>query len=154
MANGAVVRGSAGFSGMIYRFAEESSANGLLRRAIEAMPGAPMSVLTGIMAEEPLSLNARAIISAARGGDGLALALVSDFCGAVGRLAANLISVLNPEMVVIGGDVGLELKPFISEIRRAVMERAYPDSGRRCRVTFSTLGGRGRLLGAAHLAWS
>jgi glucokinase len=154
MVNGAAVRGSSGLSGMIWRFAGESSANGLLRKAIEALPGAPMSVLTGIIADDPLSLNARTIIHAARGGDRLALALVSEFCNGVGRLAANLISLLNPEMVVIGGELGLELKPFISQIRRAIAEWAHSDSGRRSRITFSTLGGRGRLLGAARLALS
>jgi predicted NBD/HSP70 family sugar kinase len=80
--------------------------------------------------------------------------LVSEFCNGVGRLAANLISLLNPEMVVIGGELGLELKPFISQIRRAIAEWAHSDSGRRSRITFSTLGGRGRLLGAARLALS
>jgi predicted NBD/HSP70 family sugar kinase len=152
MINGAIVRGSGGFSGMLSAFASEASANGLLRHAIEALPGAPTSVLTGIMVEDPSSLTAQAIVQAARGGDSLALALVGDLCRTLGRVIANLVSLLSPEMVIIGGDFGLELRPFMTEIRRAVLDWAYPESGRRCRVALSMLGGRGRLLGAARLA--
>ena len=38
-------------------------------------------------------------------------------CRWLGRGIANLISILNPEAIVIGGELGAALKPFLDEIR-------------------------------------
>jgi predicted NBD/HSP70 family sugar kinase len=67
--------------------------------------------------------------------------------------AANLISLLNPEAIVIGGELGLALRPYYNEIRREARRWSEPTSGRNCRIIPSTLGRSAVLIGAARLAW-
>jgi glucokinase len=66
---------------------------------------------------------------------------------------ANVISLLNPEMVVLGGGVmqgaaDLLLEPIRSEAARWAQPIAAP----RCRIELTTLGEDAGLLGAARLA--
>ncbi len=71
-----------------------------------------------------------------------------------GRAVANLISVFDPEMVVLGGGVmqgSFDL--FIEPVREAVLRWGQPISARACRIEGTTLGDRAGLLGAARLAF-
>ena len=66
---------------------------------------------------------------------------------------ANLISMLNPAMIVLGGGLmdgagDLLLEP----IRREIMNWAQPVAARQVRVELSQLGGDAGMLGAARLA--
>ncbi len=93
------------------------------------------------------------IIRAARGSDSLALNSVTASCRWIGRGVANMISILNPDVVVIGGRAGLMLKPYLDEIREEAALWAMPASARQSRIVNATLGERAALLGAARLAF-
>jgi glucokinase len=71
-----------------------------------------------------------------------------------GRAVANLISVFDPEMVVLGGGVmqgSFDL--FIEPVRDAVLRWGQPLSARACRIEKTALDDRAGLLGAARLAF-
>jgi glucokinase len=71
-----------------------------------------------------------------------------------GRAVANLISVFDPEMVVLGGGVmqgSFDL--FIEPVREAVLRWGQPLSARACRIERTALDDRAGLLGAAWLAF-
>ncbi len=97
--------------------------------------------------------DAQAAADAARSGDPAARAAFERAARYGGMGIANLISVLNPEAVVLGGGVGqgagdLLLEPIRAEVRRW----AQPIAAARCRIVLTELGEDAGLLGAARLA--
>jgi glucokinase len=66
---------------------------------------------------------------------------------------ANLVSVLNPEVVVLGGGFAEGAGDLLLEpLRREVPRWAQPIAVRRCRLELSQLAGQAGLVGAARLA--
>ncbi|MGE0130419.1 MAG: ROK family protein [Blastocatellales bacterium] len=133
--------------------AAEAAAGALKRRAIEGWDGSAKSVIGHVIKDDAAQLDDAAIIRAARGGDSLALKTINETCRWVGRGVANLISILNPDAVVIGGNVGLMLKPYLDEIREEAGRWAMPGSARQCRIVNAALGEKAALIGAARLAF-
>jgi glucokinase len=89
---------------------------------------------------------------------GPAIARASDSIGKAadftGRAVANLISIFDPEMVVLGGGVMQgQFDQFIGPVREAVLRWGQPISARACRIERTALGDRAGLLGAARLAF-
>lgn len=154
--------GAAGWLALSESFKQEFEARGCLtaeaasaalkRRVIEGWEGDATSVIGQIIKDDAAQLDAAAIIRAARGGDLLAINSVNGNCRWIGRAAANLISILNPDVIVIGGRVGLMLKPYLDEIREEAGKWAMPASARHCRIVNATLGDKAALIGAARLA--
>jgi len=72
----------------------------------------------------------------------------------VGGLMANLVNILNPEMIVLGGGV-VEALPrlFVPEATRAMNEQAIADAARRVKVVAAKLGDYAVAMGAAKRAW-
>jgi glucokinase len=109
-------------------------------------------VIGQVIKDNAASLDDATIIRAARGGDALALAAINETCRWIGRGVANLISILNPDVVVIGGDVGMALKPYLDEIRKEAARWSMPAAARQCRIVNPALGAHASLIGAASLA--
>jgi glucokinase len=133
--------------------ATEAGAGSLTRRAIEGWSEGSFSLLSRLIKADPTHLDAPTIIRAARGGDPLALQVINETCSWMGRGIANLISVLNPDVVVIGGELGSSLQPFIDEIRDVARRWASPEAMKQCRMVNASLGENAGVLGAARLAW-
>ncbi len=131
----------------------EVSGGALKRRVIEDWDGSAKSLIGHLIKDDVTDLDDAAIIRAARGGDALALKSTHETCRWIGRAVANLISILNPNSVVIGGSVGLLLKPFLDEIREEAQPWAMPVSSRQCSIVIANLGDRAVLIGAARLAF-
>lgn len=169
LAHGRIINGVAGKAGAAGWFAlsegfkseyasrgcleAEAAAPALVRRTIEEWTGSSVSALSHLTAADATQLTPPTIIRAARSGDPLALKVVTEVCGWIGRGVADLISLLNPEAVVIGGELGLALRPFFNQIRREARLWAHPVAAQQCRIVSSTLGQSAGLLGAARLAW-
>jgi glucokinase len=122
----------------IARFAaqklRESSAPSILREACPAPYGA---------------LTAQMIFDAARQGDVLACDLVRHVGEILGIGFANIVSLLNPEVVIVGGGVGAQADLLIEQIRQVVLHNAQPVSAQAVRIVPSQLGDNAGLLGAA-----
>ncbi|ABW00932.1 ROK family protein [Caldivirga maquilingensis] len=72
----------------------------------------------------------------------------------VGITAANLISLINPEVLVLSGGVGVEIgRRFMNTILKSV-KVAQPHSLRRSRIVVSQLGYLSNLYGLAHCIMS
>lgn len=168
IAEGKVIRGAGGVAGAAGWFAlsegfreeyatrgcleTEAAAAALVRRAIEEWSDNADSPLSQLVSEDPARLTPETIIRAARSGDSLALRVVTDVCGWIGRGVAELISTFNPEIVIVGGELGVALRPYLSEVRREARLWAHPLAARQCRILSATLGKNTGLLGAAWIA--
>jgi glucokinase len=97
--------------------------------------------------------DATTAIDAARDGDPGANAILDRAAAYTGMGIANLVSILNPEAIVIGGGFGLALAALrLDRIRADVGRWAQPLAATRCRLEASQLGEDAALLGAARLA--
>jgi predicted NBD/HSP70 family sugar kinase len=94
------------------------------------------------------------VLSDARAGDPAASHAVRETGRWIGRGAANLINIFNPDMLVFGGalrSVFLDAEPVVmDELRRYVL----PQAGAEAAVVVAGLGTGSVLVGAAELAFS
>ncbi len=97
--------------------------------------------------------DARAVVDAARAGDEHATAVLRRAARFSAMGIANLISVLNPEAVILGGGLVAGAGDLLLDWIRAEVPRwAQPVAAAQCRIERTQLGEDAGLLGAARLA--
>jgi glucokinase len=96
--------------------------------------------------------NAEEVAEAARRGDRASIDVYLEAGRMLGYGVANLVSLFDPEVVVIGGGLAKAGDLFLVPLRKAVKEWAQPIAARRVRIVLSPLGSRANLLGVARLA--
>lgn len=126
-----------------------TSATAIVRMTREARPRYPDSVL-------PASdnLTSETIYRAGIKGDELALEVFRRMGVYLGIGLANLINILNPEMIVIGGGVANAWDLFARHMNHEVAERAFPLPAAEVKIVPAECGDDAGLLGAARLAFS
>jgi predicted NBD/HSP70 family sugar kinase len=77
---------------------------------------------------------------------------VADAGRAVGRAVADLCNMLNPEAIVVGGDLSRAGDALPAGVRDAVDRHALPGAAGAVRVVAGRLGERAEVLGALTLA--
>jgi predicted NBD/HSP70 family sugar kinase len=108
----------------------------------------------GLLEEIPAeSINAYEVAEAAKRGDILSIEVYLEAGRMLGFAVANLVSLIDPEVVVIGGGLAKASDLFLDALRKGMKERTQPISGSKVRVVASSLGGDANLLGMARLAW-
>ena len=128
------------------------SATGLIRRTREAMAAYPESLLHRLAAESG-TVDGRTAFQAAELGDPTAL----DVCRAYGNDLAegltDLVNMLDPEAVAIGGGVaGAPEALLLDPVRKLVAQACYSRHvGKVPRIVTAVLGGDAGLMGAASL---
>lgn len=124
-----------------------ASATAIVRMTREASPRYPDSIL-----QNRLELTAETIFEAGQQGDDLALEIFRRMGVYLGIGLANLINILNPEMIVIGGGVVNGWNLFEKHMHQQVEERAFPLLAARVKIVRAKCGDDAGLLGAARLA--
>jgi glucokinase len=125
-----------------------ASATAIVRMTREASPRYPDSVLQG---DEPLT--AESIFMAGKEGDELALEIFRRMGVYLGIGLANLINILNPEMIVIAGGVVNGWDLFAKHMHQQVEERAFPLLAARVKIERAKCDDDAGLLGAARLGF-
>lgn len=126
-----------------------ASATAIVRMAREASPRHPDSVLsTGA------DLSSEAIYAAGLEGDELALEVFRRMGVYLGIGLANVVNIINPEMIVIGGGVVNGWALFEKYMHQQVAERAFPLLAARVKIVRAECGDDAGLLGAARLAFT
>jgi glucokinase len=166
LSGGRVIRGAhelsgcAGWLTVSLEGNSNSSATGELE-SLTAGPGIANAARKRLQEGEASSLTqfdaskitAHEVAAAAREGDGMA----SDILRRAGRLlgfgVANIVSLFDPELVIIGGGMAGAADLYLDSLREAMLERAQPLAARQVKVAVSKLGDRSNLLGCARLAW-
>ena len=90
---------------------------------------------------------------AAKGGDSLALEVISQAATYLGVGMVNLVNIFNPEMIIVGGGVMQMGDLLLEPARKVVEERAFPLAARAVRIVPSRLGDNAAVLGAAVFAY-
>jgi glucokinase len=98
-------------------------------------------------------LTAIDIFTAGEQGDEFATQLLDRLAGQLGLGIANIVSLVNPEVVILGGGMGSRCKRLLPTIREVIQRWAQPISARAVQLKTSALGGQAGLFGAAYAAW-
>jgi glucokinase len=97
--------------------------------------------------------SAEAVAAAARAGDANALDAFRQTADHLAVGIANLISILDPEMVVLGGGLMQASDLILERIRSQALRWTQPIAAASVRIEKTALGEGAGLLGAARLAW-
>jgi predicted NBD/HSP70 family sugar kinase len=91
------------------------------------------------------------LLELAAAGDAAAQGLIGDAGAAIGVAVANLCNLLNPETVVVGGDLSGAGETLIGPLRYSVRRNAIPSAVEKLEIVPGVLGDRAELLGALAL---
>ncbi|GAB4536533.1 MAG: ROK family transcriptional regulator [Anaerolineales bacterium] len=98
------------------------------------------------------NITARDVAMAAQMGDLVSQKIIADAGNYLGIAIANLINLLNPEVLVIGGGVAQSGDLLLESIRKTVRQRSMSGAVERVRIVSAVLGLRSSGLGAVAYA--
>ena len=97
----------------------------------------------------PKKINILTVVKAADAGDTLAQRLLKEAGKRLGRKAAFLVNLFNPDLLIIGGGIEVAGAPFLDGVRDTVKKSAIPEATEKLRIAQSMLGENGVPLGSA-----
>jgi predicted NBD/HSP70 family sugar kinase len=116
-----------------------------------ASTGAALALLRPVHGPE---LTVGDLLELVAAGDLGATRVVHDVGQAVGRVLADLATWLDPQAVIVGGELSGAGEPLFDGIRAAIERYALPGASRRVEVKSGVLGDRAEILGALALVIS
>ena len=129
-----------------------ASATALIAQTRRAMEEAPGSLLWQFCQGDPARVSGRTVFDARDAGDPTAAAVVERYLDYLACGVANLINLLEPDVVVIGGGISAQGENLLEPLRRRVRELVYiPLMADRCRIAAAQLGNDAGIIGAAFL---
>jgi predicted NBD/HSP70 family sugar kinase len=96
-------------------------------------------------------ISPRRLLELSAAGDAAAQRLIGDAGRALGVALANLCNIVNPECVVIGGDLGQAGDVLLDPVREVVRRNAIPSAADDTQIVAGVLGERAEMLGALAL---
>jgi predicted NBD/HSP70 family sugar kinase len=117
------------------------------RGCLETVAAAPALLkLLGRSRDEELTTEG--MLALAAEGDPGARRVLADAGRAIGRALADLCNCINPERVVVGGELGAAATPLLEGIRESIQRWALPATAEATEVVAGVLGPRAELLGS------
>jgi glucokinase len=126
-----------------------SSGPSIAREARAAVLAGRQTSLAGMDSE---AIDAKTIADAARDGDAVAREIYARAAGALGAGVTNLVNLLNPAMVVIGGGVAEAGELIFAPVRRIVKQEAFERPAAAVEIVPAALGTDAGVVGAAAVA--
>jgi glucokinase len=118
------------------------------RRAQKIARLNPGSALDALNIEGRVS--AETVFTLASEGDSIAIQFCDQLAGEIGVGIANVVSLVDPEVVILGGGMGSNCGVLLPRIREVVNCWAQPISAKAVDIVVSKLGPQAGLLGAAY----
>jgi glucokinase len=167
--DGQLHRGASGFAGEFGHFKVgvdglecgcgnsgclETVASGpnIVRRTRELLFDDPRSALSPLAAKTAGRLTCENVVEAALSDDAFARSVLSETAAYLGMAVANVVNLLNVELVVLGGPVMASNQYLLDRVREEALRRAFTPSYAACRVVAGELGADAGVIGAAMLA--
>jgi predicted NBD/HSP70 family sugar kinase len=154
--NGRLYRGSFGLAGELGHLLVDP--DGIVcrcgnRGCLEtlAATGALVELLRRSHGED---VTAAGMLELARAGDLGCRRVIADAGRAIGNAVSTLLNVLNPELVVVGGDLAAAGDLLLDGVRESIARAALPAAAEAAGVVAGVLGERAQVLGAIALVVS
>lgn len=130
-----------------------ASGKALARRAksVIAKPGASKSLLARLAKENPGGMKAELVGRAAAAGDPLAIKILEEACDHLAVWLGNIIDLLEPEAIVVGGGLGRLISSYAPRIHRSLKQLAIHPRRGHVHIVKAQFGSQSALLGAAAL---
>ncbi|WP_246187924.1 ROK family protein [Paenibacillus tengchongensis] len=138
-----------GSSGCLGRYV---SAVGMTVTFKEKLAAGRESIIKEWTRGDEQAITAKLISEAYDAGDALAVEVMEETGTLLGFGLANVINLLNPQLIVIGGGMAAAGERLLRSVRETVNGHALKLSGGACRIVQAELGGRAGTVGAAYYA--
>jgi glucokinase len=99
------------------------------------------------------AMDTREVVARARRGDSKAGKVLAEAGRDLGRALANVVDVLNPKLIVLGGGVAAAGSLLLEPARAELEKWAQPLASRQVEIRLSRLGAKAGLLGMARLCF-
>jgi glucokinase len=118
-------------------------------RAVEGLESGAPSRLPEYVQGDLARITAQTVYEAAHDGDEFALDVVRETARFLGIGVANIVNIINPDVVVVCGGVTLAGDRLFIPLRREVSRRAFRPAVEACRIVAGSLTGTAGVYGAA-----
>jgi glucokinase len=118
-------------------------------RALEGIESGVSTILGEMVGGRLDTITAATVYEAAVQGDDYAEEVMKDTARFLGTGVANLVNILNPEMIVIAGGVTKAGDHLFEPLRAEVRRRAFKSAEERCLIVPAELDGTAGVVGAA-----
>ncbi len=125
-----------------------ASGPAIAERAREALAYDQVSILPDLVEGDLTRITAQTVYDAASRGDAIAREVVRDTARFLGTGIANLLNILNPDVVVIAGGVTQAGEALFTPLRAEVRRRAFKPAVDACRIVPGELPGTAGVVGA------
>lgn len=123
-----------------------ASATGIARQARHALR---RSDLPSSLRDRP-DFSAKDVFDAAKEGDALAMDVVKEVCGLLGKLIADVCNIVNPEAVLIGGGVSRAGQILLENLQEAFRKNVF-HACRDTKICLASLGNDAGIYGSMKL---
>lgn len=164
MINGQIYRGTTGCAGEWLFLEEDDVAKilidnykigswgldlGITETAKEGYKNNTTSKIYSLVGGDIKKISILTVVKAAEQGDAFASKILREAGIRLGRKAAFLVNLFNPEIIIVGGGLEAAGAIFMDGVREAVKKSAIPEATDKLRIIPSSLGENGVPLGAA-----
>ena len=132
-------------------FERYASATSIIRDARRAVAENPNSAIMEKCGGDVEKINAKIVIDAAKEGDAVAKEVFAGYVNGLAHGLVNLINVIDPEVIVLGGGVSMAGEFLLDAVREAMKPLIFFKSMPYADVKLATLGADAGLIGAAML---
>lgn len=134
-------------------FEAEASGNAVARKAVQLTREDASSLMFELAEGNREGITAKIVAEAARKNDVLANKVIESAVKYLSMGIANIVSMLNPQMVILGGGLFQAGDLLLDPIRREFLRWAQPIAAKNVKIELSALGEDAGLYGAGKLAW-
>ncbi|GAB6273539.1 MAG: glucokinase [Peptococcaceae bacterium] len=129
-----------------------ASGNAMVQKALDLVKNGRGQSFLAAVKGEPQKISPYLIAKLAAAGDKEALSVLEAAGTALGIGLANVINLLNPSLVILGGGALKVGRPYWKAMEKEVLRRALQAAWRQVRIVPAGLGDRSGLFGAIALA--
>ena len=133
-------------------FERYASATSIIRDAKRAVAENPDSVIMQKCGGDVEKINAKIVIDAAKEGDAVGKQVFDGYVNGLAHGLVNLINVIDPEVIVLGGGVSMAGEFLLNAVREAMKPLIFFKSMPYAAVKLATLGADAGIIGAAMLS--
>jgi predicted NBD/HSP70 family sugar kinase len=127
----------------------EAGPGGIVRRLIWRVKAGDHSIVTDRVNGDFSRIGVEDVLAGAREGDGVSVSVVRDTIKYLGMAIANLVTVIDPDIVVLGGLIESDADLVLEPLRQECSRRLHPTLAAQVRIELSALGSYGPAVGAA-----
>lgn len=130
----------------------EVAGAGIVRRLVWRIKAGDRSQVQDRVGGDLTAITMDHVLEAARGGDGVSISVVRDTAKYLGMAAANLVVIVDPDVLVLGGIMASAADLLLEPVRIELSRRVPPAMAQAVTILQANLGADGAALGAARLA--